>query len=212
VLSGAGLKTGSTTGAWPEIDKKLLNTSVTANYTAARALPLPNAMKHAIYTGLSLVVIICLAGCTTPQTAAVRAKLSNIVRTTAYTCTEPGGHHDACGGILSTGAIHSAAADWSRYPVGTRFEIEETGEVCEIDDYGSALIGTDTIDLYKDSRRDMRTWGVRMVHIKILVWGSPRRSLEILAPRARNAQVRPMIAALREQTKGAPTRFHRLQS
>ena len=84
--------------------------------------------------------------------------------------------------------------------------------MCEIDDYGSALIGTDTIDLYKDSRRDMRTWGVRMVHIKILVWGSPRRSLEILAPRARNAQVRPMIAALREQTKGAPTRFHRLQS
>ncbi len=112
------------------------------------------------------------------------------------------GGHDACGGILSTGAIHSAAADWSRYPVGTRFQIIETGEICEIDDYGSALIGTNTIDLYQDSGRQMRNWGVRMVHIKILVWGSARRSLEILTPRARNYQVRPMIAALRQQTEG----------
>jgi 3D (Asp-Asp-Asp) domain-containing protein len=138
--------------------------------------------------------------------------LSKIVRTTAYTYTEPGGRHDACGGILSTGTIHSAAADWSRYPVGTTFKIVETGEICQIDDYGSALIGTNTIDLYKDSRRQMRTWGVRMVHIKILVWGSPRRSLEILSPRARNSQVRPMIAALRQQTQGTPSRFHRIQS
>jgi 3D (Asp-Asp-Asp) domain-containing protein len=138
--------------------------------------------------------------------------LSKIVRTTAYTYTEPGGRHDACGGILSTGTIHSAAADWSRYPVGTTFKIVETGEICQIDDYGSALIGTNTIDLYKDSNRQMRNWGVRMVHIKILVWGSPRRSLEILTPRARNSQVRPMIAALRQQTQGTPTRFHRIQS
>ncbi len=58
----------------------------------------------------------------------------------------------------------------------------------------------------------MRNWGVRMVHIKFLVWGSPRRSLEILTPRARNRQVRPMIAALRQQTQGEPARFHRIQS
>jgi hypothetical protein len=51
-----------------------------------------------------------------------------------------------------------------------------------------------------------------MVHIKFLVWGSPRRSLEILTPRARNRQVRPMIAALRQQTQGEPARFHRIQS
>jgi 3D (Asp-Asp-Asp) domain-containing protein len=174
-------------------------------------------MKHAqltLYLALCLTVLF-LAGCATPSgngAAGRVAGLSKIVRTTAYTSAEPGGHHDACGGLLSTGAIHSAAADWSRYPVGTRFRIAETGEVCEIDDYGSALIGTNTIDLYKDNRRQMRTWGVRMVHIQILLWGSPRRSLEILTPRSRNSQVRPMIAALRQQTQGPPTHFHRISS
>ncbi len=172
-------------------------------------------MKYAIFPGLALIVLSFLAGCASPEGGRPGGHLgglSHIVRTTAYTCAEPGGRHDACGGILSTGAIHSAAADWSRYPVGTRFQILETGEICEIDDYGSALIGTDTIDLYKDSNRQMRTWGVRMVHIKILIWGSPRRSLEILTPRSRNRQVRPMIAALKQQTQGTPSRFHRIQS
>ena len=167
-------------------------------------------MKHAVYVGLSLVVLL-LAGCATPGGNGV-AGLSKVVRTTAYTSAEAGGRHDACGHLLTTGAIHSAAADWSRYPVGTRFQIVETGEICEIDDYGSALVGTDTIDLYKDNNRQMRTWGVRMVHIKILAWGSPRRSLEILSPRARNSHVRPMILALRQQTQGTPLRFHRIQS
>jgi len=167
-------------------------------------------MKHAI--SLGLVVVILLAGCATPRNAGHVAGISKIVRTTAYTSAEPGGSRDACGKLLSTGAVHSAAADWSRYPVGTCFKILETGELCEIDDYGSALIGTDTIDLYKDNRSQMRDWGVRMVHIKIVAWGSARRSLEILTPRARNAQVRPMIAALRQQTQGTPTKFHRIQS
>ena len=172
-------------------------------------------MKSAIFPGLCLVVIIFLAGCATPGENGIPghiAGISRMVRTTAYTCTEPGGHHNARGGMLSTGVVHSAAADWSRYPVGTRFKILETGEICEIDDYGSALIGTDTIDLYKDTRSKMRTWGVRMVHIKILVWGSPRLSLEILTPRTRNVRIRPMIAALRRQTEGTPSVFHRIQS
>ena len=170
-------------------------------------------MKHAVRLALALIVVY-LAGCATqpPNGAAHVAGVSKIVRMTAYTSAEAGGRHDACGGILTTGSIHSAAADWSRYPVGTRFQIVETGEVCEIDDYGSALVGTNTIDLYKDSNRAMRTWGVRMVHIHILEWGSARRSLEILTPRARNRHVRPMIAALRQQTQGAPLRFHRIES
>jgi len=171
-------------------------------------------MKRAIVPGL-LAVILCLAGCASPEGGIGPggvANLGNMVRTTAYTSAEPGGSHNACGGYLSTGTVHSAAADWSRYPVGTMFKILETGELCQIDDYGSALIGTNTIDLYKDSSRQMRSWGVRMVHIQILVWGSPRRSLEILTPRARNSRVRPMIAALRKQTEGNPITFHRIQS
>ena len=97
-------------------------------------------MKHAIYPGLAIVLLL-LGGCAAPRRNGAAGALK-IVRTTAYTAAEPGGRCDACGGILSTGAIHSAAADWSRYPVGTRFQILETGEICEIDDYGSALVGT----------------------------------------------------------------------
>ena len=47
----------------------------------------------------------------------------------------------------------SAAADWSRFPLGTRFQIVGTQDRYVIDDYGGALVGTNTIDLYKTSRR-----------------------------------------------------------
>ena len=96
----------------------------------------------------------------------------------------------------------SAAADWSRFPLGTRFRIVGTKEVFEIDDYGSALIGTNTIDLYKPSRLEMRRWGMRHVDIDILEWGSNERSLTVLAPRAHNGHVRRMVVALREKKPG----------
>lgn len=161
---------------------------------------------------LAAAAILLLAGCASPTGPGGIGGVSNLVRTTAYDPYEAGGDASAAGGELSDGAIHSAAADWSRYPVGTEFKIIETGEICQIDDYGSALVGTDTIDLFKDNGRQMRDWGVRMVHIKILVWGSPRRSLEILSPRANNSRLWPMIAALRQQTQGPPTHFHRIES
>jgi 3D (Asp-Asp-Asp) domain-containing protein len=118
------------------------------------------------------------------------------VRTTAYTHTEQGGHRNAIGGRLSGAKVMSAAADWSRWPLGTKFRIVDTEEVFQIDDYGSALVGTGTIDLYKTNRLAMNQWGVRSVDIDILEWGSPERSLQVLAGRVRNRQVRKMIVAL----------------
>ena len=160
------------------------------------------------YIPVFLIPLLFTVGCATQKTARRTQK----VRTTAYTQTEPGGCNSACGSRLSAGTVHSAAADWSRFPVGTQFKILQTGEVCQIDDYGSALVGTNTIDLYKTSRGAMNTWGVRLVDIRILQWGSPRRSLEILAPRAGNPHVRRMVSALREQTKGTPAKFRKIES
>ena len=94
--------------------------------------------------------------------------------------------------------MKSAAADWSRFPVGTKFQILTTGEIYQVDDYGSALIGTETIDLYKPSRMTMQNWGVRFVDIKILEWGSPEKSIALLQPRMRNAHVREMVASLQK--------------
>jgi len=128
------------------------------------------------------------------------------VRTTAYSCREKGGARNAIGGRLSAGPVKSAAADWSRFPMGTKFRLIQTGELYRIEDYGSALVGTQTIDLYKPSMRAMRAWGVRQVDIEILEWGCPERSLKILSDRTRNRHVRKMVESLRADLGTRPGR------
>jgi 3D (Asp-Asp-Asp) domain-containing protein len=125
------------------------------------------------------------------------------VRTTAYTHTE-GDHlqysnRNACGDQLQYGSLRSAACDWSRWPVGTVFRIQQTGETYVVDDYGWALSGTNTIDLYKPSRSAMNDWGVRRVNIELVQWGDVRRSLAILEPRAKHAHVRRMVNQIRSR-------------
>ena len=75
------------------------------------------------------------------------------VRTTAYThgAAENGAHPslNAIGTRLKSGALSSAAADWSRWPLGTRFRVVETGHEYIVDDIGGAIVGTNTIDLFK---------------------------------------------------------------
>jgi 3D (Asp-Asp-Asp) domain-containing protein len=119
------------------------------------------------------------------------------VRTTAYHHSEPGGRVTAIGGYLRP--THSAAADWSWLPAGTKFRIIETGEDYVVEDYGSALIGRHTIDLYKSTRSAMDAWGVRYVHIEILQMGSYPVSLAVLAPRQKWAHVRAMVAGLKKK-------------
>src|SRR6266702_7602157 len=122
------------------------------------------------------------------------------VRTTAYTHHEGGsGVHNALGEYLSGRHVMSAASDWSRYPLGTRFRLADTNEEYVIDDYGGALVGTDTIDLYKPSRLEMKQWGVRHVDIDILQWGSEEQSLKVLTPRCKNHCVRQMVASLQQK-------------
>jgi len=146
-----------------------------------------------------------IVGCATQS----KSNLSGVrhipnVRTTAYTHSEGSGAHNAIGSHLSGQHVMSAASDWSRYPLGTRFRIASTNEEYIIDDYGWALVGTDTIDLYKPSRLEMRHWGVRRVDIDILQWGSDEQSLKVLTPRCKHRRVRQMVAAL-EKKKAKPT-------
>jgi hypothetical protein len=70
--------------------------------------------------------------------------------------------------------------------------------VYQVDDYGWALAGTNTIDLYKPSRAAMNAWGVRRVTIENLQWGDPDRSLAILRPRTKFAHVRRMVGELED--------------
>lgn len=129
-------------------------------------------------------------------------RISN-VRTTAYTygAAENGDYptSNAVGGRLKTGNVKSAAADWSRWPLGTRFRIVETNQEYVVDDYGSAMVGTGTIDLFKASSREMDRWGVRHVTIEIIEWGSPEKSLEILSSRKKYRYIRDMVEDLQAQ-------------
>lgn len=126
------------------------------------------------------------------------------VRTTAYTQHEGGsGAHNAIGTYLSGRQVLSAASDWSRYPLGTRFRLVDTKEEYVIDDYGNALVGTNTIDLYKSSRSEVRNWGVRYVDIDILQWGSEEESLKVLAPRCKHSCVKKMVVALEKKKSKA---------
>lgn len=124
------------------------------------------------------------------------------VRTTAYTHTEADhiqySNKTALGTRLKYySGVRSAAADWSKFPVGTRFQIVGVpGVIYEIDDYGSALVGKETIDLYKPSRAKMNEWGARDVKIQIVRWGSYHRSKEILKDRTSHSHVRKMYEAL----------------
>ena len=126
-------------------------------------------------------------------------RMSN-VRTTAYNHKEAGGRKNALGTYLSGHHVMSAAADWSRFPLGTRFRICSTREEYIIDDYGTALVGTNTIDLYKPTKLEMKRWGVRVVDIDVLQWGSEQKSLEVLGPRAKHRQVQSMLVAMQNKT------------
>ena len=101
---------------------------------------------------------------------------------------------------LISPAVMSAASDWSRFPLGTRFKIASTREEFIIDDYGTALVGTSTIDLYKPTKLEMKRWGVRNVDIDILQWGSEEQSLKVLGPRAKHQTARRMISALQKKS------------
>jgi 3D (Asp-Asp-Asp) domain-containing protein len=127
------------------------------------------------------------------------------VRTTAYSRGEKGGGpHNAVGEYLSGRHVLSAASDWSRFPLGTRFRVVGANEEYVIDDYGTALIGTSTIDLYKPSKIEMKRWGVRHVDIDILQWGSNEQSLKVLNPRKKHPIVRRMVAALEKKGSNRP--------
>ena len=121
-----------------------------------------------------------------------------IARTTAYTCSEWDhlryGKRSASGTPLMYGQrVRSAAADWSFYPVGTTFRIKGRPELFVVDDYGSALTGTATIDLYKPNKQMMKAWGLRQVEIEIQRWGSMERSAQILSQRTRYRHCRAML-------------------
>lgn len=157
-------------------------------------------MKLVLPLLLALIMTGCAANTKKKSAASTRAPVGRMtVRTTAYTHTEAGGSNNAIGSRLRFGGdVYSAASDWSWLPLGTRFRMVENGRTYVIEDYGSALVGRKTIDLYQPSMSAVRAWGVRNVDIEILEWGSKAMSLKLLKPRATRGYIRTMVAELQK--------------
>lgn len=132
---------------------------------------------------------------------------TRLVRTTAYTCSEDDhieyGSMNAAGTPLRyTERVRSAAADWAVYPVGTVFRIKGMPQLFVVDDYGSALTGTGTVDIYTPSKQYMGAWGRRNVELTVVQWGSYARSAEILAKRTHFPHCAQMYAAINRMSSG----------
>lgn len=158
-----------------------------------------NYLRLTVFLSLGCILIGCAEQPARVATSSGSRRIQK-VRTTAYSRGERGGSRNAVDSFLSNRRVRSAASDWSRYPLGTRFRIANTSEEYVIDDYGTALVGTNTIDLYKPTRLEMKRWGVRHVDIDILQWGSEEQSLKVLKARSKHRMVRRMILALQKKT------------
>ncbi|HKP92908.1 MAG TPA: hypothetical protein VJS88_03355 [Chthoniobacterales bacterium] len=105
--------------------------------------------------------------------------------------------------VTSKPQIGSAAADWSRWPAGTVFRLISTGQVYRVEDYGWALAGRNTIDLYMPSRSSMNSWGAREENIQILRWGDPNESLRLLQAHQGYRHIRRMVLELQGDAAAA---------
>src|SRR5437764_3764517 len=99
--------------------------------------------------------------------------------------------------------IGSAAADWSRWPMGTTFRLLSTGQIYRVDDYGWALAGRNTIDLSIAPRAEMNAWGARAEPSQLLKWGDSDESLRFLRRHQDYKHIRRMVLELQGSEEAA---------
>ena len=101
---------------------------------------------------------------------------------------------------LSGGKQSESCACW---PAGTTFRLLSTGQMYRVDDYGWALSGRNTIDLYMANQREMNSWGAREETIQVLQWGDPQESLRLLARHQDFRHIKRMVLELEGRHKQA---------
>ena len=94
--------------------------------------------------------------------------------------------------------VRAAAADWSRWPAGTVFRLLSTGQSYHVEDYGWALSGRNTIDLYIANQHEMNPWGAREETIEVLQWGDPQESLQFLGSHQNYRHIKRMVLGNKE--------------
>ena len=72
-----------------------------------------------------------------------------------------------------------------------------------VEDYGWALSGRNTIDLYMSNRSDMNSWGARQEPIQILHWGDSQQSLQVLQSHTDHKHIKRMVLELQGRNEEA---------
>ena len=165
---------------------------------------MPRCLNLALAGALACFVVGCATQSKPTLTSGRRIPK---VRTTAYTHHEGGsGAHNAVGTYLSGRQVLSAASDWSRYPLGTRFRLADTKEEYVIDDYGNALVGTDTIDLYKATRSEVKKLGCPLCRHRHIAMGFGGRKFESSCPALQTSIAFERWSQLSKRRRAKPSR------
>ncbi len=72
-----------------------------------------------------------------------------------------------------------------------------------MEDYGWALAGRNTIDLYMPNQREMNDWGLRQEAIQVVKWGDPQESLRLLRRHQDYRHIKRMVLELEGRQKQA---------
>ena len=176
---------GELHAAGPPIRRAEAVTRVTLAYEVPRAVPVDETASHS------------------PQLQPFSMEETRTVtRTSKHAAKTPRSVKRAVA-VYRPPQIGSAAADWSRWPAGTVFRLLSTGQSYRVEDYGWALSGRNTIDLYMANQREMNSWGAREETIEILQWGDPDESLQFLRRHQDYRHIKRMVLELEGRNKEA---------
>ena len=179
---------GELHAADPPIHRAEAVTRATLAYEVPRAVPVDETASHSPQLQ--------------PFSMEETSGSSRITRTSKHAAKTPRSVKRAVA-VSRPPQIGSAAADWSRWPVGTVFRLLSTGQSYRVEDYGWALSGRNTIDLYMANQHEMNSWGARQETIEILQWGDPHESLQFLRRHQDYRHIKRMVLELEGRDKEA---------
>jgi 3D (Asp-Asp-Asp) domain-containing protein len=179
---------GELRAAGPPIHRAEAVARVTLAYEVPRAVPVSETASYSPP----------LQPFSMEETRTVTRTTKRVVKTTRSVkravAVSPGCR--SLGGGGRSPQIGSAAADWSRWPAGTVFRLLSTGQNYRVEDYGWALSGRNTIDLYMANRSEMNSWGARQETIQVVKWGDPQESLQFLRRHQDYKHIKRMVLEL----------------
>ena len=169
---------GELRAAGPAIHRAEVVTRATLAYEVQRAIPVDENGSYS------------------PPLQRFSMQEKRTVARTAKRSTKPTRNARRAVAVTRPPQIGSAAADWSRWPVGTVFRLLSTGQNYRVEDYGWALSGRNTIDLYMANQGEMNNWGAREERIEILKWGDSQESLQFLRRHQDYRHIKRMVLEL----------------